>query len=173
MDYPQVRSGSRNLGFANYAANGVYPAQVWLANNVQVLRDVTSSSTACFASASAFSWASFNLGFSSHFSAFTFTAPFLSWASWSAFSFTASASCSICLSSSTFDSNDGSNNLGMGVSLRPCSTLLGMTLWFRKKRKLAYPQTPYTLYPQHSKFNPRLQPSTKLPMTSYWLTMLP
>src|SRR6266481_10051546 len=40
-DYPRVRSGSRNLGFAKHAVNRVYPAQVWLANNVQVLRDVT------------------------------------------------------------------------------------------------------------------------------------
>src|SRR6266481_865504 len=40
-DYPQVGSGSRNLGFAKRTTNGVYPARVWLANNVQVLRDVT------------------------------------------------------------------------------------------------------------------------------------
>src|SRR6266481_9444691 len=40
-DYPQVGSGSRNLGFAKRTANRVYPARVWLANNVQVLRDVT------------------------------------------------------------------------------------------------------------------------------------
>src|SRR6266481_9571000 len=40
-DYPRVGSGSRNLGFVKRAANGVYPAWVWLANNVQVLWDVT------------------------------------------------------------------------------------------------------------------------------------
>src|SRR6266481_7142700 len=40
MDYPRVGSG-QDLGFAKCAAKGVYPARVWLANNVQVLRDVT------------------------------------------------------------------------------------------------------------------------------------
>src|SRR6266481_1999667 len=40
-DYPRVGSGSRNLRFAKRAAKGVHPARVWLANNVQVLRDIT------------------------------------------------------------------------------------------------------------------------------------
>src|SRR6266481_8582066 len=40
-DYPQVGLGSRDLGFANCATNRSIPAWVWLANNAQVLWDVT------------------------------------------------------------------------------------------------------------------------------------
>ncbi len=45
MDYPWVGLGSQDLRFANHAASGSIPAQVWLANNVQVLRDITHSWT--------------------------------------------------------------------------------------------------------------------------------
>ena len=40
-DYPRVGSGSWDLGFVNHAANGSIPARVWLANNAQMLQDVT------------------------------------------------------------------------------------------------------------------------------------
>src|SRR6266481_2494190 len=40
-DYPRGGSGSQNIRFVKHAANRVYPARVWLANNVQVLRDIT------------------------------------------------------------------------------------------------------------------------------------
>src|SRR6266481_6314805 len=41
-DYPRVGSG-RDLGFANTPREECNPARVWLANNVQVLRDITSA----------------------------------------------------------------------------------------------------------------------------------
>src|SRR6266481_9467927 len=45
-DYPRVGSG-RDLGFANAPREECNPARVWLANNVQVLQDVTGITYPC------------------------------------------------------------------------------------------------------------------------------